>query len=80
MKTDHSYEASKYEIDLIASNLAEKTETQDVVRHFVVHPGIAHTNMTAGMINWFLDMCKLFLFYVVSLPLESRGVQFLIMV
>ena len=69
-KTDHAYEATKYQIDIISARLAQKsTESggeSDVVRHYNVHPGIVHTNMTNGMVWFFLDMCKLLLFYIVS--------------
>lgn len=70
VKTDHSYEATKYQIDLIASRLAQRSMEPDgegdIVQHFNVHPGIVHSNMTNGMVNFFFDMCKVLLFYIVS--------------
>ena len=70
MKTDHSYEGTKFQIDLIASKLNERSllpgGESDVVRHFLVHPGIAHSNMTNGMVYAFFDTLKVVLFYIVS--------------
>lgn len=70
VKTDHSYEASKYQIDLISSRLAQQSKESEgessVIQHFLVHPGIVHSNMTNGMINLFFDMCKVMFFYIVS--------------
>ncbi|KAJ3534524.1 hypothetical protein NM688_g7122 [Phlebia brevispora] len=68
VKTDHSYEGTKYQIDLISSRLAQQSREPngegDIVQHYTVHPGIAHSNMTSGMVYFFFDMCKVLLFYV----------------
>ncbi|KIP09853.1 hypothetical protein PHLGIDRAFT_102186 [Phlebiopsis gigantea 11061_1 CR5-6] len=68
VKTDHSYEGTKFQIDLIASKLNERSLLPGgeghVVRHFLVHPGIAHSNMTNGMVYAFFDTLKLILFYI----------------
>jgi len=68
VKTDHSYEASKYQIDLVAAKLEQRCRESggegDVVRHFIVHPGIAHSNMTKDMIWFVLDVCKIALFWI----------------
>ena len=70
LKTDHSYEASKYELDLIANKLNQRSlqpgRESNIVRHFLVHPGIVHSNMTQGMVTLFFDTLKVMLFYVVS--------------
>lgn len=70
VKTDHSYEGTKYQIDLIASKLNEQSllpgGESNVVRHFLVHPGIVHSNMTNGMVYVFFDTLKVMLFYIVS--------------
>lgn len=70
VKTDHSYEATKYQIDLIASKLNQRSlepgGESDIVRHFLVHPGIVHSNMTNGMVYAFFDTLKVILFYIVS--------------
>lgn len=69
VKTDHSYEGTKYQIDLIASSLSKRSQQPggegNVVRHFIVHPGIAHSNMTNGMVWFFFDTLKVILFYIV---------------
>ncbi len=74
-KTDHSYEGSKYQIDLIASKLAKRSleakGEADAVRHYLVHPGVVHSNMTNGMIFFFFDMCKVILFYIVRFLVHS---------
>lgn len=77
IKTDHSYEGTKYEVDLIACKLSKRSLQPDgeghAIRHFIVHPGIAHSNMTNGMVFWFLDQLKVILFYIVSpFNLSSR--------
>ena len=70
VKTDHSYEGTKYQIDLIASRLNQRSFASggesSVVRHFLVHPGIVHSNMTKGMVYVFFDTLKVILFYIVS--------------
>ncbi|KAI0079726.1 hypothetical protein K474DRAFT_1658817 [Panus rudis PR-1116 ss-1] len=60
------YEATKYQIDLIASRLAiQSAEGQDpVVRHLLVHPGIAESNMSKSMIGNVLEYIKLAAFYI----------------
>ncbi len=63
MKTQHSYQASKYQIDLIASELEKRTvealetgrassmeETvapHGEIHHVIVSPGIISTNMSS---------------------------------
>lgn len=71
IKTDHSYEGTKYEVDLIASKLAKRSLQPggegNVIRHFIVHPGIAHSNIASEMVFWLFDQIKVVLFYIVSL-------------
>jgi 3-keto steroid reductase len=69
--TEHSYESSKYQIDLIATNLDQlAVQTTPVsgkrVRHFISEPGVCSTSISAALIGPFLDMVKVFTFYVVS--------------
>jgi len=52
LETDHSYEASKYQIELLASQLEkqsfqseEQTNQRAKVRHVLIHPGIASTGI-----------------------------------
>ncbi|KAI1795266.1 hypothetical protein LXA43DRAFT_992151 [Ganoderma leucocontextum] len=67
-KTHHSYQASKYQIDLIASELEKRTiEAQETgrassleetvaphgeIHHIIVSPGITSTNMSALLNIW----------------------------
>ncbi|KAF9779562.1 3-keto sterol reductase [Thelephora terrestris] len=55
--TDHSYESSKYQVDLLASQLEiqalrleEQTNRPAKVRHLIIHPGVAST----GIVDSFL--------------------------
>ncbi|KAL4241180.1 hypothetical protein ABKN59_000119 [Abortiporus biennis] len=67
LKTYHSYETSKYEIDLVAHRLALQSQKDEssAVRHYIIHPGISHSNAAHDLVpteifNWF----KVLLFYV----------------
>lgn len=75
VKTDHSYEGSKYQIDLIASTLTKRSfehgGEHNSVRHLLVHPGIVHSNMTNGMVDVFFDTMKVLLFYIARLICNS---------
>ena len=66
--TSHSYETTKYEIDLIATFL-DKLSLQDSTRkrprHFVAQPGVCSTSISNALIGPVLNLVKLFLFYVV---------------
>ncbi|KAJ1308929.1 hypothetical protein OPQ81_004614 [Rhizoctonia solani] len=64
----HSYEASKYETELIACGLDElESERNNGVRHLIVHPGIAGTNIFLEHTGWFLDKLMLLAFYIARL-------------
>ncbi|KAH6896469.1 3-keto sterol reductase [Coprinopsis sp. MPI-PUGE-AT-0042] len=68
--TEHSYESSKYQIDLIATTLDRKAlsrwkgEGELPVRHFIAHPGVTSTNVSAALVGPFLDFWKKVVFYV----------------
>ncbi|KAI0698879.1 hypothetical protein BC835DRAFT_1268627 [Cytidiella melzeri] len=68
LKTDHAYEGSKYEIDLVASELQRRSLRSDeggkVVRHFIVHPGVVWSNMSNEMIWSFLNVAIGIVFYI----------------
>lgn len=58
VETDHSYEASKYQTDLVASHLEnqalqleEQTNRPAKVRHFLVHPGCVSTGIAENMLH-----------------------------
>ncbi|KAK7696595.1 hypothetical protein QCA50_001253 [Cerrena zonata] len=68
LKTDMSYEASKYQIDLIATKLHMRSleESSDPpIRHLLVHPGIAESNMSKDLVFSIIEYLKLAIFYFV---------------
>ena len=71
-KSEHSYESSKYQIDLLATTLNQATvqstpANRKPTKHFISEPGVCSTSISAKLIHPFLDYIKLILFYVVSL-------------
>lgn len=69
-KTGHSYECSKYQIDIIATNLdhmALNSNEEKPILHFVSEPGVCSTSIALALASGIFDYIKLFLFYVVSL-------------
>lgn len=75
LKTEHSYEASKYQMDLIGTQLgiqataAQKSSKIPAnIRHFVVQPGVANTGMIDLLIVAFMKYFMLIAFYIVSSP------------
>ena len=68
-KTAHSYESSKYQIDIIATNLdriALNLDKGKPIRHFISEPGLCDTSISRALIGRFLEYVKVFLFYFVS--------------
>ncbi|KAG6829684.1 hypothetical protein H0H92_003802 [Tricholoma furcatifolium] len=66
--TEHSYEATKYQIDLISTRLDQLSLQRPAsrrIRHFITHPGVCSTNVANALIGPVLDMCKLLAFYIV---------------
>ena len=71
-KTGHSYESSKYQIDIIATNLdriALNSNEGKPIRHFVSEPGICSTSISRALVSGILDYMKILLLYFVSSPL-----------
>ena len=69
IKTDHSYESSKYQIDIIATNLnriALDSNKGKPIRHFVSEPGVCSTSISRALVTGILDYFKTFSFYFVS--------------
>lgn len=71
LKTNHAYEGSKYEIDLVSSELQRRGQEaggdSNAVRHITVHPGVVWSDMSKDMV-W--SIFKVFIglaFYLVSL-------------
>lgn len=72
LTSDHSYEGSKYQMDLLATQLCRGSKDAKV-RHFVVQPGVCSTNISAALVGAFLQYVKIILFYVVFLSLLSSN-------
>ncbi|KAG5650015.1 hypothetical protein H0H81_001080 [Sphagnurus paluster] len=63
----HSYECTKYQIDLISTHLdrrALQTPLPRRIRHFVTEPGVCSTNVANALVGPLLDFCKLITFYL----------------
>ena len=70
-KTEHSYECSKYQIDIIATNLdriALKSNEEKSIRHFVSEPGVCSTSISQALASGIRDYIKTLSFYFVSSP------------
>ncbi|KAL0949047.1 hypothetical protein HGRIS_009140 [Hohenbuehelia grisea] len=66
-RTEHSYQASKYQIDLISAALDHRAVKLGEPRHVVVHPGVASTKVASALASGFLDFIKVLVFYLVRL-------------
>ncbi|CAE6471419.1 unnamed protein product [Rhizoctonia solani] len=68
LSAPHSYEASKYEAELVACGLDElESERNNGVRHLIVHPGVAGTNIFFEHTGWLLDKLMFVAFYIARL-------------
>jgi 3-keto steroid reductase len=68
-KTEHSYESTKYQIDLIATHLdslsLQLPESEPVIRHFIAQPGVCSTNFSNALLNPFTAIFSVMIFYLV---------------
>ncbi|KAJ7179606.1 3-keto sterol reductase [Mycena filopes] len=77
IKSEHSYESVKYEVDLISTILDHRaladTSSAKRVRHFVSHPGVCSTKISTNLVahGGILDTLKILLFHIGRL-LNSR--------
>jgi len=78
IKTKHSYESVKYQIDLVAAIL-DRHALQDSssgkrIRHFVSHPGVCSTKISTALVTHggILDTLKVFVFYLGRIFFGSR--------
>ncbi|KAG2148026.1 NAD(P)-binding protein [Suillus clintonianus] len=66
-KSAHSYESSKFQMDLIAHNL-DQASLQDSdglpTRHLTVLPGVAGTNIASALLGTFSSICMFLSFYL----------------
>jgi len=69
-KTAHSYESSKFQIDLIAHQLDQislrEGSAELPIRHLIVLPGIAGTNIASALLGTLATIGMLLSFYIVS--------------
>ena len=70
LKTDHAYESSKYEIDLVSSELQRRGQQPggeaEIVRHLTIHPGVVWSDMSKDMVWSALNVFIGLAFYIVS--------------
>jgi 3-keto steroid reductase len=77
LSTSHSYEASKYQIDLLATQLDLKSQKGDddpKIRHFITQPGISCTNIDTALIGVVQQIFKILVFYLVRSPHLSLAI------
>ncbi|KAF8803954.1 3-keto sterol reductase [Phlegmacium glaucopus] len=69
-KTENSYQLSKYQIDIIATNLdriALSSSEGKRIRHLVSEPGVCSTSISRALVTGVLDYIKTLLFYFARL-------------
>ncbi|KAF9500189.1 NAD(P)-binding protein [Pleurotus eryngii] len=65
LKTRHSYQASKYQMDLIATILDRRVlNDSNAPRHLIVHPAVTHTNVSHALASGITDFLKVISFYL----------------
>jgi 3-keto steroid reductase len=66
IRTDHSYEASKYQIDMIATVLDRLAREGQggPTRHLIVEPGVSSTNVANALVNNITNIFKIISFYL----------------
>ena len=69
LKSKHSYECSKYQIDLIATHLDRMSRPSRTkkIRHYVSEPGVCSTMISQDLTGPVLDIFKVLIFYVVCI-------------
>ncbi|KLO19773.1 hypothetical protein SCHPADRAFT_817415 [Schizopora paradoxa] len=75
LKNDHSYEATKYQMDLLVGTFEARQEdaSDPLIRHLLEHPGVVKTNiLTSSVNNFILEALAQMLFYLVRF-LGSRN-------
>ncbi|KIJ70394.1 hypothetical protein HYDPIDRAFT_78786 [Hydnomerulius pinastri MD-312] len=69
VKSEHSYESSKYQMNLLSLHL-DREATRDqvagkpIVRHITVLPGVAGTNIASALLGTVTAMCMFTAFYI----------------
>ena len=69
IKSDRPYGGSKYQIDLISTELNRRAlrEPSPSIRHFTVDPGLVHTAFSLPLLGPFLHKISPMAYYVVCL-------------
>ncbi|KAF8845589.1 NAD(P)-binding protein [Paxillus ammoniavirescens] len=72
VKSRHSYECSKYQMNQISLHLDREATRNQVdgkptVRHFTVLPGVAGTNIASALLGTISSMCMFVTFYIARL-------------
>lgn len=62
LQTEHSYEASKYQMDLLGTML----DGSNAMRHVIVEPGVVRTGVSKALIGVVLETLMVAMFYFVS--------------
>jgi len=84
VKTEHSYESVKYQIDLVSTTLdmvarESSSANKTRIRHFVAEPGVCSTAISRALVGPVMDALKVILFYIVSTVFSfTHGFAFLI--
>jgi 3-keto steroid reductase len=69
VKSKNSYEASKYQIELISTQLdriaLQSPKESKEARHFILDPGVTNTNFSAKLLNFFTALAQIAIFYLV---------------
>lgn len=73
IKTEQSYEGSKYQIELMATHLdfrarkmLDENPALHPIRHFISEPGICSTNFATALVSPGLRLIEICLCYIVS--------------
>ncbi|KAF9224356.1 NAD(P)-binding protein [Gyrodon lividus] len=72
VKSQHSYECSKYQMNQISLHLDreathDQVDGKPVVRHLTVLPGVAGTNIASALLGTVTSMCMFMSFYIARL-------------
>lgn len=71
VKSEHSYECSKYQMNMISLHLDREAlhgqlNGTPTVRHLTAYPGVAGTSIATALLGTFKTLCMFASFYIVS--------------
>lgn len=72
VKSEHSYECSKYQMNMISVHLdrgaiRDQLDGTPAVRHLTAYPGVAGTSIATALLGTFKTLCMFASFYIVSI-------------